>query len=452
MWKKILPTALTAFCLTLGFISDTVMAEPIITEEVEADGEARQGDNDTPKAVREAAYEDAKRIAVERVAVNIVSQSSVDMGMVTQDTVMSYAKARMKVVAGPDYTYSGEHGSICRAHIKAKVEVDLGQLTQQASKPAQPTVSQPTTPPVQPTQPAQPKLNPNEIRGHGEYHMGDRDTFEDAKRQALAEAKRDALEQKATYIVSTTDVKDYQLVMDYISSRAEGIITLLGSPVYKENGRIYTADIVAVVNVDVSQISRPAQPVRQTQPVQPIQQVQPAQPVQPVQQVQPAQPFQPVQPVRPAMVGTALAKDMQFSGNGHWYTVVDIAADWNRADDICKKNGGHLAYIKSAKEQMFIESLMKSKGRMHVYWLGAKQSLSDTKKWTWGDGTPLTYTHWAEGQPDNPKENKLMIYNLPNPYNNDQPGLWNDLLYTGECNGEEFFGAHNCGFICEWDS
>ena len=30
-------------------------------------------------------------------------------------------------------------------------------------------------------------------------------------------------------------------------------------------------------------------------------------------------------------------------------------------------------------------------------------------------------------------------------------GVWNDTQNDGGCNEEEFLGADNSGFICEWD-
>ncbi len=58
----------------------------------------------------------------------------------------------------------------------------------------------------------------------GKFVMGDLDSKSDAKNVALMNAKRMALEEAGTYLTSLTEVKNYELSQDEISSLAAGII------------------------------------------------------------------------------------------------------------------------------------------------------------------------------------------------------------------------------------
>ena len=60
------------------------------------------------------------------------------------------------------------------------------------------------------------------ITATGEYRMGDNDTRTDAKRLALLDAKRLALEQAGTYIESITEVKNLGVTKDEIRSYTAG--------------------------------------------------------------------------------------------------------------------------------------------------------------------------------------------------------------------------------------
>jgi tetratricopeptide (TPR) repeat protein len=64
------------------------------------------------------------------------------------------------------------------------------------------------------------------VTATGKYVMGDRDSKNDAKKVALMNAKQMALEKAGTYISSLTEVKNYQLSKDEISSLTAGVVTI----------------------------------------------------------------------------------------------------------------------------------------------------------------------------------------------------------------------------------
>jgi hypothetical protein len=69
------------------------------------------------------------------------------------------------------------------------------------------------------------------VTASGEYRMGDHDTRADAVRLAIEAAKRDALEQVATYIESVTEVKNLDVTRDDIRTYTAGIVMVLNQQV-----------------------------------------------------------------------------------------------------------------------------------------------------------------------------------------------------------------------------
>src|SRR5262249_60187651 len=78
------------------------------------------------------------------------------------------------------------------------------------------------SPPVS-TPPLQPMLRV--VRASGEYRMSDHDTRMDATRLAIDYAKRQALEEIAIYLESTTEVKNLDVTRDEIRTYTAGIWT-----------------------------------------------------------------------------------------------------------------------------------------------------------------------------------------------------------------------------------
>lgn len=80
-----------------------------------------------------------------------------------------------------------------------------------------------------------------------DYRMGEHDTRTDATRMAIEAAKRQALEQVATYLESVTEVKTLDVTRDEIRTYTAGVITVLNQQISTrlENG-------VAVIHVDLT--------------------------------------------------------------------------------------------------------------------------------------------------------------------------------------------------------
>ena len=123
-------------------------------------------------------------------------------------------------------------------------------------------------------------------------------------------------------------------------------------------------------------------------------------------------------------------------GNGHWYKAVinTNGLSWTQMDQLAATEGGYLATITSAAENLFVFSLVNSPeffsgdgGNGAGPAIGGYQldGQSDSSVgWTWETGEPWDYTNWAPGQPDLLSETRLHFWSgsqgVPAP-------TWNNL-------------------------
>ena len=118
--------------------------------------------------------------------------------------------------------------------------------------------------------------------------------------------------------------------------------------------------------------------------------------------------------------------------NHHWYQVIDTPMTWHAARDYCGAAGGYLVTIESADENAFVYDLLDWS------WLGATDE-SEEGVWRWVNGELLSYTNWADDEPNNgewtghdgPYEHYLS-------FKSETSGKWNDIA-NGSVN-----------FICEY--
>src|SRR5215470_4902678 len=76
-----------------------------------------------------------------------------------------------------------------------------------------------------------PSVDVRVVTASGEYRMGDHDTRADAVRLAIEAAKRQALEQVATYLESVTEVKNLDVTRDDIRTYTAGVVMVLNQEV-----------------------------------------------------------------------------------------------------------------------------------------------------------------------------------------------------------------------------
>ena len=91
------------------------------------------------------------------------------------------------------------------------------------------------------------------VNAQGEHRMGDRDTREDAIRLATESAKRNALEQVATYLESITIVDGMDVTKDEIRTYTAGLVLVLDQQTNMTldgDTIVVTVDLVAQVDTD----------------------------------------------------------------------------------------------------------------------------------------------------------------------------------------------------------
>jgi len=83
--------------------------------------------------------------------------------------------------------------------------------------------------------------------------------------------------------------------------------------------------------------------------------------------------------------------------NGHHYYLVG-GGDWIQIESwAVNLFGGHLVTINDAAEQAWLESVF---GTDTLYWIGMND-VNNEGNWEWVSGEPVTYTNWADGEPNN---------------------------------------------------
>ncbi|CAC5360485.1 unnamed protein product [Mytilus coruscus] len=105
--------------------------------------------------------------------------------------------------------------------------------------------------------------------------------------------------------------------------------------------------------------------------------------------------------------------------NSCYYFQFQSKKTWNDAKIDCRKRGGFLVKIDNALENWFLKFLInKSAGD---FWIGAHDSVREGRfKWE-ADNTPLTYTNWNPGEPNNAGNKEDCAYLLSG-----DTSKWND--------------------------
>src|SRR4051812_14440354 len=123
-----------------------------------------------------------------------------------------------------------------------------------------------TSVPDTPAEPYQPSANLQVVTASGEYQMGDHDTRADAIRLAVEAAKRQALEQVATYLESVTEIKNTDITRDDIRTYTAGIVMVLDQKISTRldgDTVIIHADLTA--QVDPKEVAQAIETLRENE-------------------------------------------------------------------------------------------------------------------------------------------------------------------------------------------
>ncbi len=133
--------------------------------------------------------------------------------------------------------------------------------------------------------------------------------------------------------------------------------------------------------------------------------------------------------------------DRASGGNGHYYQVVPLAGSWSEADEFARTLSfqgmpAHLVTITSQQEQDFVESLLPRDGPFSAnYWVGLSDRDSEGT-FEWVTREPLSFTNWAEGEPNDfgtGEDVTAIRWNVECEDSNCvSTANWNDLADSGE--------------------
>ncbi|ESO99716.1 hypothetical protein LOTGIDRAFT_238723 [Lottia gigantea] len=85
--------------------------------------------------------------------------------------------------------------------------------------------------------------------------------------------------------------------------------------------------------------------------------------------------------------------------NDRCYQFNHYQVKWHAAQNICRRNGGHLVVIKNAETQNFLMSSLRSlRWRRNGAWIGANDLVSEMN-WKWVTGESIGYSYWGSDQP-----------------------------------------------------
>ncbi|XP_078392781.1 C-type lectin domain family 17, member A-like [Cetorhinus maximus] len=80
--------------------------------------------------------------------------------------------------------------------------------------------------------------------------------------------------------------------------------------------------------------------------------------------------------------------------NLHCYRFSTEGGNWDSAKRQCESQNSHLIIINTEQEQ---KSIKNNRG---TYWIGLTNRESE-RHWKWVDGTPVSFTRWDQGEPNN---------------------------------------------------
>lgn len=107
---------------------------------------------------------------------------------------------------------------------------------------------------------------PRVVNAQGEHRMGDRDTREDAIRLATEAAKRNALEQVATYLESVTIVDGMDVTKDEIRTYTAGLVLVLNQQITTSlDGDVVVIKADLLAQMDTEEVARAIAALRENE-------------------------------------------------------------------------------------------------------------------------------------------------------------------------------------------
>jgi hypothetical protein len=112
--------------------------------------------------------------------------------------------------------------------------------------------------------------------------------------------------------------------------------------------------------------------------------------------------------------GGTILGPIQYPANGDYFYLLDQDT-WTDSEAQAMAMGGQLVTINSAAENAFVYDTFSAGGTRNL-WIGLYDPTQDSEggshasNFVWVDGEPVTYTDWANGEPNNDGFNGVPEY------------------------------------------
>ncbi|KAH7711488.1 C-type mannose receptor 2 [Aphelenchoides avenae] len=109
------------------------------------------------------------------------------------------------------------------------------------------------------------------------------------------------------------------------------------------------------------------------------------------------------------VAGSCPAGSVKGLSNDQCYVFNKDPLSWYDAEAKCQELGGHLPSISSGFQNVFLSNASRN-SISQEFWTGGKLiQRNPQKNWAWSDGSPWTYTSWANGQPGSTPASCLLL-------------------------------------------
>jgi hypothetical protein len=139
------------------------------------------------------------------------------------------------------------------------------------------------------------------------------------------------------------------------------------------------------------------------------------------------------------MDAAVIAGPIANPANGHDYYLL-TPNTWTVSEAEAERLGGTLAIIRNVGEQEWVVATFAAYRKTnHNLWIGLHRRYP-SGPWAWVTETPVTYSNWERGQPDNNGGNESYAHMFCS-LENRIPGTWNDLADSTSIDGAAICGV-----------
>ncbi len=123
--------------------------------------------------------------------------------------------------------------------------------------------------------------------------------------------------------------------------------------------------------------------------------------------------------IRTAFTGAGCTELFSCYDGCSLYFYYPTAGSSQAAETFAQSLGGHVVSIQSTTENTCLQSELSSNGFGGVIWIGYTDNVNEGTHY-WLDGSPIGYTNWSSGEPNNSGGSEDCVQMYPD-------GMWNDL-------------------------